>query len=112
MKAYLARLNSAQQHPREIVGLFIAHTHEQLLDLVDECCDIDCVEVMEMGPGGIYWSGRVDYFVPHPKDRRDEAPDLPGEATASELWLGALFDENEDQWQQLTWAANDVELVE
>jgi hypothetical protein len=102
MKAYLARLNAQQERPHELVGIFVAATHEQLCDLVDECCDIDCVEVTEMGPGGIYWPRAVSYPMPYEGDI-ETMPDLPAGATLSELWLDLTRPNDEVVWQQLAW---------
>lgn len=103
MQAYLARLNGKEGRPREIVGIFCAQSRAQLYDLIDECCNVDLVEVLELGPGGIYWSKAVDYVVPHPEEIREEAPSLPAGANVADHWLRAVFDENEDQWERLEW---------
>lgn len=101
MKAYIARLDVDQHRPREIVGIFVADSLSQLHDLVDECCDVDRVEIMELGPGGLHWDKSVNFVVPYPKDQAEDAPGLPGDASMSDLWLGAFFDENDGAWQPL-----------
>jgi hypothetical protein len=101
MKAYIARLNGEQKNPHEIVGFFVARSREQLFDYIDECCDVGRVEIMEIGAGGIYWSRAVEYVVPIPEDQAEDAAGLPGDATLTDEWLGALFDENEDRWEQI-----------
>lgn len=104
MKAYLARLNAEQGNAREIVGFFMARSIPQLYDLIDECCDVDRVEVMEIGPGGLFWPISVDFVVPHPEELHEEPPDLPAGANLCDLWVGAFFNENADKWHQLEFA--------
>jgi hypothetical protein len=97
MKAYIARLNAVQACPRVIVGFFFADNRRQLYDLIDECCDADSCEVMELGAGGIYWSNAVAYQIP--MDASDTAPGLPADATMTDRWMDALCDEG--NWQEL-----------
>ena len=91
MKAYLARLNAKQQHPYEIVGVFVARDRDQLLDLVDECTDVYAVDITELGAGSIFWAGRADMRLPMNLERNPDFNGLPGGATVSELWSDKFF---------------------
>jgi hypothetical protein len=101
MKAYIARLKADQSRPREVVGFFFAEDMGQLYPLIDECCDVQCCEVMELGPGGIFWNDAVDYVVPI--EPSEDALGLPGGATMTESWMASLC--SEGQWLPL---ASDV----
>lgn len=39
MAAYLVRLKQDQKSPRDLVGIFVASSIDELEGLVDECCD-------------------------------------------------------------------------
>lgn len=104
MKAYLARLNAEQGSPREIVGFFVAESRSQLYEMIDECCDADRVEILQLGPGGIYWGGSVDHVVPWPEGEKDDYAGLPGAASVCEWWLDALFNEKEGEWERIEFA--------
>lgn len=104
MDVYLVRLNATQDHPGELVGFFFAQTREQLCDMIDECCDIERVEVLELGPGGIYWAETVNFVVPYPEDAAEDASGLPGGATVCEWWSDAVFNTNEGKWKPIAWS--------
>jgi hypothetical protein len=46
MKVYLARLNAAQEHPGEIVGLFFARNVDELHELIDGRPSTTCEPVV------------------------------------------------------------------
>lgn len=102
MKAYIVRLGTDADHPREIVGFFVAKDPRQLYHMIDECTDVEGCEVMELGAGGIYWGRAVDYVVPHPAEIAEEAPGLPANATVCESWAPALALANEHKWERIT----------
>lgn len=100
MQAYLVRLNEEQDHPRELVGFYVAESIPQLYDMIDECCDVDRVEITELGPGGIYWDTAVDYVVPRPEtDDEEEPPSFPPKPRVCEWWTDALDDQDPGRWE-------------
>jgi len=103
MQAYVARLKADQSCPREIVGFFFADDPGQLFRLIDEFCDVECCEVMELGPGGIYWNDAKDYVLPIKPS--EDAPGLPGGASISEWWIEALCGDGD--WQRIPEAGFD-----
>lgn len=104
MNAYAVRLGSGHHRPREIVGFFVVDDQRSLYDLIDECCDVEGCEVMELGPGGIFWDKAVDYVVP--LEVSETAPGLPPDAAMTERWFSDLFDE--DRWKPITSADLDA----
>jgi hypothetical protein len=102
MKAYLARMKADPGSSGEMVGFYVARSSHQLYDPIDECCDVDQVEVLELGPGGLYWSSTVDFLVSHPEEGIETAPGLSGGASACEYWWEALFEANAGKWEQVT----------
>lgn len=102
MQAYFVRMNAKQNNPHEIVGIFVAGSRNQLIDIVDECVDPDRCDFMPVGAGGLYWSSSVDYHFPHrPARDRDTLPGFPADGSVSEWWLSPLFDPNTDMWEPL-----------
>jgi hypothetical protein len=90
MKAFVARL--AVNH--ELVGIFTAASFDGLFWLVDECCDPGAVEVCELGAGGLFWDGQLDFRVPADPEN---AFILPDGATAAGNWHGPLFG-GDERW--------------
>ncbi|WP_162814800.1 hypothetical protein [Erythrobacter aureus] len=97
MKAYLVRLNSEQELSFEIVGFFFASDAEQLWRLVDECCEADDCEMLELEPGGIFWDQAVGYILPMPTS--ETAPPLPPNAQMTESWVAAVF--GDGVWEKI-----------
>ena len=54
MRLFFARLNAEHKTPHELVGIFAAESGRQLCELIEECCDIEGVEVADIGIGGLY----------------------------------------------------------
>ena len=104
MKAYLARMNATHDNPHELVGIFVASSMKQLTQIVDECVDVEQVEVLEVGAGGLFWPYPVEMTLPY-RGNVEEAPDFPAGATFTERWISAEFDQ-QSAWQQL-----DADLV-
>lgn len=105
MTAYIARFNEEQQRPRELIGFFFADDRNQLYNMIDECCDVDCCEVMALGPGGIYWDSSVEFVVPYPGEISEAAPGLPNNASVTDSWTPVLCNENKEDWDRVTWDA-------
>lgn len=97
MKAYAVRFDANQKRPRELVGFFIADDLVELYALVDECCEVEGCEAIELGNGGVYWDEPVDYVLPI--EESETAPGLPGEGSMTDAWMGALCSER--QWSPL-----------
>ncbi|TPG06569.1 hypothetical protein [Sphingomonas oligophenolica] len=93
MQTYLVRLNEAQHHPREIVGIFAASSDEHLADMIDECCDVDSIEIADLGAGGLYWSGPVEVTLPLTYDSETgDGLRLPPDPSISEDWHQIFYD--------------------
>jgi hypothetical protein len=59
MSLYCVRLPETHpEHPGEIVGVFSASSKDELMDLVDECCDVWGLEYANLPSGGIMWEER------------------------------------------------------
>jgi len=91
METYLVRLKAN----KELVGLFVSPSKEDLWHFVDECCDPFVCEFLRLPPGGIYRSEsgapRVPTLDRYPEDDKS-IPDWFAGATLSELWLHAFYD--------------------
>jgi hypothetical protein len=74
---------------------------DELHDLIDECCDVDQAEILEIGPGGVYWAGAVDFVVLIRRRSWKAPPQLPGGASISDTWLDDFFEENAERWTQI-----------
>lgn len=98
MNTYLVRLRKNA----ELVGLFVSPDDESLWEFVDECCDPDACEFLELPPGGIYLSNAGAAHVPaNISDPENDAsfPDWFSGGTISELWLDIFFDHGRDhEW--------------
>lgn len=114
MKAYIVRLKEGEEHARELVGFFVAHSLEQLYWLIDECAPPTDCEYKELVAGGIFWSKCTGKPVPLPPDFDFEAqPDdwsyLPNEAELTGGWEEPFHDQDDDEdenvapWLPVSW---------
>lgn len=109
MNGYLVRLNAGAARPREIVGFFLADDQKHLERLIDECCDADLCEYVDIGAGGIFWSDAAGYVVPPEQNEDDEVPPLPVDPSVTGTWAGALYVDGL-KWTRITFppcAANE-----
>lgn len=102
MNAYLVRLHKSM----ELVGLFVSPSENVLWEFVDECCDPDECEFVQLPAGGIYLpkagGPRVPTCVEYPDDDRD-IPDWFADAIASELWIDIFYsEEHGPKWQPVS----------
>lgn len=108
MQAYLVRKNAEQDNPRELVGIYVASSMAQLRDMVDECINVDCADVRELGEGGIYWPSKVAYRVPCTADPEEpDFPEIPGEASVCDFWFDAFYREDGEEWLPLSELVDD-----
>jgi hypothetical protein len=92
MASYIVRFGPSEPRARDLVGIFVADTVDQLFDLVNETETPQCCEYRQLGNGGIYWySGTGKAVLQH--DRSDEVSDwfsLPPEPVLSTSWEAAI----------------------
>jgi hypothetical protein len=89
VRAYLVRLKKN----KELVGLFVSPSTDELWEFVDECCSpLEC-EYVWLRTGGIYLSQAGAATVPTAIDPEssDPGPDWFANATVSELWHEIFF---------------------
>jgi len=55
MASYIVRFGPSEPRARELVGIFVADTVDQLFELVNETETPMCCEYRQLGNGGIYW---------------------------------------------------------
>jgi hypothetical protein len=92
MASYIVRFGPAEPRARELVGIFVADTVDQLFELVDETETPLCCEYRQLGNGGIYWENATGQAAPQ-HDRPDEANGwftLPPEPVLSTSWEAAI----------------------
>ena len=92
MASYIVRFGPSEPLARELVGIFVADTVDQLFDLVNETETPLCCEYRQLGNGGIYWDRSTGQTVPQ-HDRSDEANGwfaLPPEPVLSTSWEAAM----------------------
>lgn len=109
MKAFVARLNAQQEHPREVVGFFVAESRSRLYRLIDESVDLEACEILELGSGGISWGSVIDMVVPYPEHALEDMPEFPAGASVSESWIGVFAGEGAADWHQTNW--DDLETL-
>ncbi len=112
MPAYLVRLKDGdEEHARELVGIFVAETMEDLYWTVDEAaspCECEC---LELGPGGIHWERYTEQRVPRNVEPHwDGLPDgwsiLPPTPTLTDEWSAAFEAEGVSataEWKPIVW---------
>lgn len=71
MATYIVRLFDSH----EIVGIFTASTDMELGELVDECCETNETEYVEISNGGIFWPNKGAPKVPTEKRVRSQSAD-------------------------------------
>ena len=92
MASYIVRFGPSEPRARELVGIFVADTVDQLFELVNETETPMCCEYRQLGSGGIYWDSSTGQTVPQ-HDRSDEANGwftLPSEPMLSTSWEAAM----------------------
>ena len=92
MASYIVRLGPSEPRARELVGIFVADTVDQLFELVNETETPMCCEYRQLGNGGIYWENGFEQAAPQ-HDRSDEANGwfvLPPEPVLSTSWEAAM----------------------
>ena len=92
MASYIVRFGPFEPRARELVGIFVADTVDQLFELVNETETPLCCEYRQLGSGGIYWESGTGQIVPQP-DNSDEANGwfiLPPEPVLSTSWEAAM----------------------
>jgi hypothetical protein len=106
--AFLVRLKADQPSPRDFVGIFVADGHAELIDLVDECCPVDCCEYAILPSGGIYQPA-PSFPVPLPQNLDAGEADFFKDASICENWAGPMYSGSGLVWTVLTvgGAAND-----
>jgi hypothetical protein len=95
VQAYLVRLKKN----KEVVGLFVSPSSDNLWEFVDECCPpVDC-EYLMLPPGGLYLSAAGAAAIPTAIDAEGDEPDPDffSGATVSELWLDHFYDNERGQ---------------
>ena len=105
MASYIVRFGPSEPRARELVGIFVADTVEQLFELVNETETPLCCEYRQLGNGGIYWDTATGQAAPQ-HDRSDEASGwfvLPPEPVLSISWETAMF--VDDQPHAPAWRA-------
>jgi hypothetical protein len=104
VQAYLVRLKKN----KEVVGLFVSPSSDNLWEFVDECCPpVDC-EYLMLPPGGLYLSAAGAAAIPTAIDAEGDEPDPDffSGATVSELWLDHFYD---NERGQLKWKPVDTD---
>ena len=71
MATYIVRLFDSH----EIVGIFTASTDMELGELVDECCETNETEYVEISNGGIFWPNKGAPKVPTEKRTTSQTAD-------------------------------------
>jgi hypothetical protein len=92
MASYIVRFGPSEPRARELVGIFVADTVDQLFELVNETETPLCCEYRQLGSGGIYWESGTKQTAPQ-HDRSDEANGwftLPNEPVLSTSWEAAI----------------------
>ena len=92
MASYIVRFGPSEPRARELVGIFVADTVDQLFELVNETETPMCCEYRQLGNGGIYWDSATGGIVPQ-HDRSDEASGwfvLLPEPVLSTSWEAAM----------------------
>ncbi len=92
MASYIVRFGPIEPRARELVGIFVADTVDQLFELVNETETPLCCEYRQLGNGGIYWDSSTGQIVPQ-HGRSDEASSwfvLPPEPVLSTSWEAAM----------------------
>ncbi len=92
MASYIVRFGPAEPRARELVGIFVADTVDQLFELVNETETPLCCEYRQLGNGGIYWESSTGQTVPQ-HDSPDKANGwfvLPSEPVLSTSWEAAM----------------------
>ena len=92
MASYIVRFGPSEPRARELVGIFVAETVDQLFELVNETETPMCCEYRQLGSGGIYWESGTGQTAPQ-HDRSDEASGwfvLPPEPVLSTSWDAAM----------------------
>jgi len=105
MASYIVRFGPTEPRARELVGIFVADTVDQLFELVNETETPLSCEYRHLGNGGIYWESATGQAAPQ-HDRSDEANGwfvLPPEPVLSTSWEAALS--VGDQPLSSTWRA-------
>lgn len=103
MRAFVVRLDAGNVHPHQLVGFYVARSKENLCQMIDECCDAQSCEVMEIGPGGISWAGSTEMIVPYPEQELELMPDLPAGASPSGTWSDVFAGITEGEWEPGDW---------
>ncbi|WP_353646293.1 hypothetical protein [Mesorhizobium sp. WSM2239] len=97
MSAYLVRLRDN----KEIVGIIVLDSPDDLYDFVDENTDPGLCEYRELPSGGLLWHENDAPRVPSNIEDSDESDDyfarLAETASFSELWMGELFQTDEEE---------------
>jgi hypothetical protein len=86
------RFGPSEPRARELVGIFVADTIDQLFELVNETEIPLCCEYRQLGNGGIYWDSATGQTVPQ-HARSDEVNGwfvLPPEPVLSTSWEAAM----------------------
>ena len=107
MASYIVRFRPSEPRARELVGIFVADTVDQLFELVNETETPLCCEYRQLGNGGIYWDGATGQAVPQQQhsDKLGSGYSLPSEPVLSCSWEAAFIGETISpsyQWQQIT----------
>jgi hypothetical protein len=102
MQAYLVRMKADESGASQLVGFFVAPNRDALAQIVDECCDVDAVEVAEIKAGGIYWPSQVARTIPILDDEFETTSILPPEPFVSDSWADAMMT-NDLRWTALQW---------
>jgi hypothetical protein len=105
MASYIVRFGPSEPQARELVGIFVADTVDQLFELVNEAETPLCCEYRQLGNGGIYWESSTGQIVPQ-HARSDEANGwfvLPSEPVLSASWEAAMS--ASDQPHAFSWRA-------
>jgi len=110
MASYIVRFGASEPRARELVGIFVADTVDQLFELVNETETPQCCEYRQLGNGGIYWDTATLQTAPQ-QDSSDEASGwfaLPPEPVLSTSWEAAMS--AGDQPQAPAWRAIPVPM--
>ena len=107
MPTYLVRLNANQTHPRDFVGVFVAHDIAGLREYVDECCPIEACEFTTLPNGGVFLSGAS---LPIPYNLGDsEDGDFFKGAQVTESWFRSFIAaDDQAEWEPLEGDGADI----
>ena len=100
MTTYVVRLQQDADGRPEFVGVFLAHSIEQLEGLVEDCCSKFICEYAAVPADGMYCA---EHKVPGPERLYEEGAEqgLRRAETLSEDWPRLFFGETEPDWRPL-----------